>query len=131
LRGLYEGFAQRVRLAHIGDRERPARPVQRIRAALLVLGAPEIGKHILEAPAGVPELSPAVEILHLAADVEQTINRTRSAQDFPARLDKFAIVEIGFRFRGIEPIDLGVVEQLAVAERNVNPDVAVASASLQ
>ena len=131
LRGVDEGFAQRVRLAHIGNRERAARAVQFIRAALLVLGAPEVGQHILEAPAGIAELPPVVVILGLTANIEQAIDRTGAAQHFAARLDDLAVVEIGFRFGGVEPIDLGVAEQLAVTERNVNPDIAVVSAGLQ
>ena len=100
-------------------------------AALLILGAPEIGQHIVETPANIAELPPMIEVLRLAADIEQTIDRTRSAQHFAARLDDLAVVEIGLRLRTIEPVDLGVVEQLAVTERNVNPDVAVVSAGLQ
>jgi hypothetical protein len=41
------------------------------------------------------------------------------------------IVTSGLRLRGIEPVDLGIGEQLAVAERDVNPDVAVMSTRLQ
>ncbi len=98
LRSLDERFAQRVRLAHIGDRERSARSMQLIRAAFLVLGAPEIGQHILEAPAGIAELPPMVEILSLATDIEQAVDGTRSAQHFAARLDDLAVVEIGLGF---------------------------------
>src|SRR5438876_441678 len=43
LRGRDESLAQRMRFAHIGNRERPAHPMQRILAALLVLGAAKIG----------------------------------------------------------------------------------------
>ena len=126
-----ERFAQRMRLAHIGDGERSAGAVQRIGAALLILGAPEIRQHILEAPAGIAELPPVIEILRLTADIEQAIDGTRSAQHFAARLNQRAVIHVRLGLRRIEPIDPGVVEQLAVAERNVNPDVAVASAGLQ
>src|SRR5262249_57160040 len=110
--------------------ERPAHPMQRILAARLVLGAAKIGQHILEAPAGIAELPPMIEAGRLAADVEQAIDRARSAQHFPPRLDDLPIVELGLRLRGIEPIDLTIGEQLAVAERNVNPDMAVMAARL-
>src|SRR5262245_31097703 len=75
LRGRDESLAQRMRFAHIGDRERPADPVQRILAARLVLGTAEVRQHILEAPAGIAELAPMIEVLRLAADVEQAIDR--------------------------------------------------------
>src|SRR5262249_34384904 len=131
LRGRDESLAQRMRFAHIGDRERPAHPMQRILAARLVLGAAEVGQHILEAPAGIAELSPMIEVRRLAADVEQAIDRARSAQHFSPRLDDLPVVELCLRLRAIEPIDLAIGEQLAVAERDVNPDVAIMPARLQ
>src|SRR6185437_15749378 len=83
---LDESFAQRMRFAHIGDRERAAGAVQRICAALLILCAPEVGQHVPEAPAGITELTPVVVILRLAADIEQAVDRTGTAQHFAARL---------------------------------------------
>ena len=131
LRGLDEGLAQRVRLAHIGDSERPAAAVHGVGATLLVLGAPEKGQHVFEAPAFVAELAPVVVVLVLAAHIEQAVDRARSAQHLAARLDDLAVVELGLRLRLVEPVDLGIVEQLAVAERNVDPNVAVAAAGFQ
>ncbi len=131
LRSLDEGLAQRVRLADIGDRERTAGAVQRIGAALLVLGPPEVGQHVLETPAGIAELAPVVVVGGLAADIEKPVDRARSAQHLAARLDDAPVVELGLRLRGVEPVDFGVVEQLAVAERDVDPDVAVGAARLQ
>src|SRR5262245_59952689 len=120
-----------MRFAHIGNRERPAHPMQRILAARLVLGAAKIGQHILEAPAGIAELPPMIEVRRLAADVEQAIDRARPAQHFPPWLDDLPVVELRLRLRAIEPIDLTIGEQLAVAERDVNPDVPVVAARLQ
>src|SRR5262249_22885035 len=131
LRGRYESLAQRMRFAHVGNRQRPAHPMQRILAARLVLGATKVGQHILEAPAGIAELAPMIEVRRLAADVEQAIDRARPAQHFPPRLDDLPVVELRLRLRGIEPIDLRIGEQLAVAERDMNPDVAVVAARLQ
>src|SRR5262249_5174576 len=85
----------------------------------------------LEAPAGIAELPPMIEVRRLAADVEQAIDRARAAQHLPPRLDDLPVVELGLRLRSVEPIDLTVGEQLAVAERNVNPDMAVMAARLQ
>src|SRR5262249_27971093 len=72
-----------------------------------------------------------IEVGRLAADVEQAIDRARPAQHFPPRLDDLPVVEFGLRLRRVEPIDLTIGEQLAVAERDVNPDVAVMAARFQ
>ena len=56
----------------IGDIEGSPGPVMLIGAAFLVLGLPEIGQHILVGPAGIAELPPQIEILPLAADVDNT-----------------------------------------------------------
>src|SRR5262252_4566125 len=131
LRGRYESLAQRMRFAHVGNRERPTHPMQRILAARLVLAAAKIREHIIEAPAGIAELAPMIEVRRLAADVEQAIDRARPAQHLPPRLDDLSVVELCLRLRGIEPIDLAIGEQFAVAERDVNPDMAVMAARLQ
>ena len=65
----------------------PPTAVQRVLAALLVLGAAEVGQHVVEAPAGIAELAPVIEILGLAAQIEQAVDRARSAQHLAARLD--------------------------------------------
>src|SRR5262245_66089939 len=72
-----------------------------------------------------------IELRRLAADVEQAIDRARPAQHFPPRLDDLSVVELCLRLRGIEPIDLTIGEQLAVAERDVNPDMAVVGGRVQ
>src|SRR5262245_18375573 len=131
LRGRYERLAQRMRFAHVGNRERPTHPMQSILAARLVLGAAKIRENILEAPAGIAELAPMIEVRRLAADVEQAIDRARPAQHFPPRLDDLPVVELCLRLRGIEPIDLTIGEPLAVVEWDMNPDVAVVAARLQ
>ena len=105
--------------------------MQRVCAALLMLGAPEIGQHVGKAPAGIAELAPMIEVRVLSADIKEPVDRARAAQHLAARLNDLAVVELGLRLRGIEPIERLAREQLAVAERNVNPDVAVASAGFQ
>src|SRR5215475_6977469 len=120
-----------MRFADIGDGERPAYPVQHVLAALLVLGATEIGQNILKAPAGIAELPPMIKVRGLAADVEQSIDRARPSQHFPSRLNDPPIVEFYLRLRRVEPVDLAIGEQLAVTERDVDPDIAVVSARFQ
>ena len=121
-----EGVAQLVRLGRVGHAERTADAVERALAARLMLGAPEIRQHVVEAPAGVAELAPMVEILRLAADIEQAVDRGRAAEHLAARLEDHAAVQLRLRFRLVEPIDPRVLEQAPVAERDVDPEMPVA-----
>ena len=72
-----------------------------------------------------------VVILVLAADIEQAVDRTRSAQHFAARLDDPPVVQLGFRLGLVQPVDLGIVEQFAVAEWNMNPDMPIVAAGFE
>src|SRR5262249_27921 len=105
--------------------------VQGVLAAPLVLGATKIGQHILKTPAGIAELAPMIEIRRLAANIEKPVDGARAAQNFPARLDDAPVVDLGFRLPAIEPVHLGIGEQVAVTERDVNPDVAVVTAGFE
>src|SRR6516225_4400970 len=131
MRRFDESLAQRMWLADVGDGKRPADAVKVVGAALLILGAPEIRQHVGKAPAGIAELPPVIVVLVLAADVEQVVDRTRSAQHFAARLNDLPIVQFGFGLGFVQPVDLGIVEQFAVAKRNVNPDMAVMAAGFE
>src|SRR6266566_1580538 len=131
LRGLDEGFAERMRLADIGNRKWSADTVEVVAAATLIFGAPEIGQHVGKAPAGIAELPPMIVILVLAADIEQTVDRTRSAQHLAARLDDLAVIELRLWLGFAQPIDFGIVEQLAIAERDMNPDMPVMAAGFK
>ena len=81
-------------VAHVGHAERPAGAVEVVGAALVVLGLAEVGQHIIVAPAGVAELAPMVEVLGLAADVDQSVDRARSAERFAARRDDVAAMAL-------------------------------------
>ena len=72
-----------------------------------------------------------IVILVLPAYIEQAVYRARSTQHLASRLDDLPVVELGFRFGFVEPVDLWVVEQFGEAERHVNPEMAVMSAGLQ
>ena len=83
----------------------PAVCVQFVGPALLILGAPEIGQHILERPAGIAELPPVIKILVLTADIKEAVDRARSAQHLlPRGWMPLRLFNSGSRFRGIEPI---------------------------
>src|SRR5437016_283994 len=110
-----ERVAQLVRLALVRHRLGPADTVELARAARLVLGAEKVGQHVVVTPADVAELAPAVEVLALAADIDQAVDRAGAAEHASARLEDAPALELGLRLGGVAPVDLGVVEQLAVA----------------
>src|SRR5579883_3184249 len=105
--------------------------MERIGAALLILGSLEIGQHVLEAPAEIAELAPVIEILLLPADIDEAVDRARPDQHPAARLDDAAIVELGLGLRLVEPVELAVAEQFAIAERDMNPGIVILAARLE
>ena len=124
-RGLHEGFRQRILVPPVRHRERPAGAVKLVLAALLVLRLPEIRQHVVKTPADIAALAPAVVVLVLAAHIEQAVDRARSAQHFSARLEHLPAAEARLRLGLVHPVDRLLLEQLAVAERHMDPDVAV------
>ena len=130
-RRLDEGRRQRIGVQHVGHRQRAAGAVIIIGAALLVFGLLEIGQHVVKAPAGVAVLAPAIVILVLAANIEQAVDRTRSAQHLAARLKHLASVQPRLGLGLVHPVDGLFLEQLAVAERHVDPEIAVLRAGFQ
>src|ERR1700722_8461658 len=120
-----------MRLADVRDRQWAADTMQIVGAALLILGALEVGQYVLKRPAGVTELPPVIVVLMLAADVEQAVDRARSAHHLAAWLDDLPVIQFRFRFGLIEPIHSRVVEELGEAERHMNPEMAVMAASFQ
>ena len=131
LRRLDEGRGERMLVAHVRHAERPAGAVVLVGAALVVLGLAEVRQHVLVAPAGVAELAPVVEVLGLAADVDQAVDRARSAEHLAARRDDVAAVALRLRLGLVAPVVALVGEQLAVAERDVQPRMPVARPGLQ
>ena len=52
-----------------------------VRAAFVVFCLSKIGQYFIEAPAGIAELSPDVEVLGLSADIDQSVDRTGSTEN--------------------------------------------------
>src|SRR3954471_16077816 len=125
-----ESFGDR-QVPEVGDAERPALAVKLIRAAALMLGLAEIRKHVRMAPADVAELAPAVVVLRLPAHIHQPVDRRRAAHHLAARRDDLAAVTLRLGLGFVEPVDLRVGEILAVAERHVDPDIAILAARLE
>src|SRR5216684_8694736 len=129
-RALDEGLADRVPIGNIGDAERPIGPVERVGTPCLVLGTLEIGQHVLERPPGVAELTPMIEILGLAADIDHTVDRGGAAEHLAARPENAAIAGAGVGLGLVAPVDGRIGEGLAKAEGDMDPAVAVLAPSL-
>ena len=84
-----KGSGQPARLAYLGHvlMENRHAAVDLPRLALPVLGLFEIRQHILPRPAAIAELRSMVEILGLAADINQPVDRTGAAQHPAARIE--------------------------------------------
>jgi hypothetical protein len=124
-RSLDEGRRKRIGMSEVGNRQRPADAVKIIRAAPLIFGFLEIRQDVVEAPALIALLAPAIVILVLATDIKQAVDRTRSAEHLAARLEYSPAVQLRLRLGLVHPVDALLLEQLAIAERNVNPEIGV------
>jgi hypothetical protein len=118
-------------VARVRDPERPAHAVQMIGTALVVLRLAEIRENVVITPPDIAELSPEVEVLGLAADVDQAVDRARSAQDLASRSDDLAAVTSRLRLGRVAPVEASVGEQLAKAERDMQPRMPVRGSGLQ
>ena len=79
---LHEG----ARRSRIGDVERAALSVKGVGESLVVLGSPEIRKHIVVRPSCVAERRPFVVVAAVAADVDHRVDRAAAAERLAARL---------------------------------------------
>ena len=101
-----------------------------IGAALVVFRLAKIRQDVVEAPAGIAKLPPMVEVIRLAADIDQSIDRTGSTKNPATRGDDPAVVAFRLRLSLVTPIESTIVEQPAKAERNVKLRVPVIGARL-
>src|SRR5207302_2369052 len=132
--GLDRGLDHRVaqRAAHrVRDVERPAGPVMLVGAPFLVLGLLEERQHAVPIPAFAAALPPIVVIGWRAAHIDHAVDRTGAAQNLAARLVQGAAVELRLGLGLEHPIEPRVRVGLRVAERDVDPGIAVGSAGLQ
>src|SRR6202030_867902 len=99
--------------------EVPAFAMNISRFSLPVLSLLEVWQDIVPAPAAIAELPPMVEILGLAADVDEAVDRRRAAEHPAARVGDrpSGRARIGFRLE--VPGEGRVVEQLHEADRDV------------
>src|SRR3982075_4710723 len=112
-------------MSEIGNRQRTANTVEIVGAALLVFRFLEIRQDVVITPAAVAMLAPAIVILVLAAHVKQAVDRARSAQNLAARLKDGAPVQSRLRFGLVHPVDAFGLEQHAVSERHMDPEIGI------
>ncbi len=130
-RGVDERIAQRMVVAGIGHRQRAIGAVPVVIAARLMLGAFEVGQYVGGGPAGIAQLTPVVEVFVLAADVDHAVDRRRATEDAAARPVDRAVVGPGIGLGLEHPVHPLVGERLAVAERNVDPEIGVLATRFQ
>src|SRR3546814_8044720 len=85
LRCFDEHVAELEARARVRDAEWPVTAVDLVLAALIAFRPLEVGKHVLVGPAGIAQLAPMVEVLALAADIDQPVDGTRPAEPAAAR----------------------------------------------
>src|SRR5262252_524867 len=100
-------------------------------STLLVFRLAEVWQDARVVPALTTALAPAVVVGRGAAHVDQAIEGTRTAQHLAARLVGGAIVETSDRFALKLPVVAGVSVELVIAERDVDPGIAIAPSGLQ
>src|SRR5262249_11891754 len=108
-------------MLEVRDGERPARGVEGVVAARLILRALEVGQDVLIGPALIAELAPMVVILGLAANVDEAVDAARAAEHLAARPEDLAVLELGLGLGLVAPVDALVGDRLAVADRDVDP----------
>ena len=85
LGGIDERPRERVHRAAVRDGKRPAGAVPVVGAAFVVLGALEVGQHLVVAPPGPDQVAPLVVVRAIAADVDHGVDRGAAAKDLAAR----------------------------------------------
>jgi hypothetical protein len=111
------------------DEQRPASAAIRVGAGLVVLDRAVGGQDVVPAPAG-GGAAPVVVVGAVAADPDHGIDAGGSAQDAAAGDVVALAVQAGVGFGLIHPVDGGVVEELAVAERHLDEEAPVGAAGL-
>ena len=106
-------------VAQIRNRKRPAGAVKFICTTFIIFGLAEVRENVIETPTGIAKLAPVVEILRLSTDVDQSIDRTGSTEDFAAGRDDLPIVALGLRLGCVTPIEFVIGEKLAEAQWNM------------
>src|SRR5262245_48555393 len=125
------GHRERMPVAKVGNRKQPAGAMEFVGAAFVILRLAEIRQNVVKTPAGIAKLPPMVEVLRLAADINQAVDRTGPAENFAARRDDIAVVAFRLRLGLVAPIVTAIDEKPAEAERDMKPRMPIVGARLQ
>src|SRR5262245_1381664 len=128
--GFDEGAGVSRGVLDVGDGHGAALTAVGVGAGDVVLHALEVGQHVLVAPAAGAEGLPGVVVAGRAAQEDKAVDRTRAAQHPAARPAEPPTVETGLGLGLIAPVDARIGYQLAEAQGNVDPRIAVALARL-
>ena len=128
--GLDRRPAQRRDVGHPRGEQRAALAAPFIGLALPILGLLEIGQDVVPRPAAIAELRPMVEILGLAAHIDEPVDRARSAEDLATRIEDRAPGGAGIGLGVIAPGQGRMVEQFHKAGRDMDIGAPVAPAGL-
>src|ERR1700709_103971 len=120
-----------MRRGRIRDAKRTTNAMIFVGATLLIFRLFEVGQNIVIRPTRIAQLAPEIEVLLLAPQVDQPIDRTGTAKHFAARLENAAVIEFRLRLRLIHPVDALVLEQLSITDGNMNPDIVVLPARFE
>ncbi len=130
--GVNKRRRQHVVMAQIGHAEWTADPVQCAGATTVVFAAQEPRQHLLPRPAQVTAgFGPTVVVGRHPTDVAHGVDRTGTAQGLAARPPQPALVERGFRFGAVVPVDPAIVGQSGDAGGHVQQRIPIACASFQ
>ena len=132
VRGRDDRAADLRRLGKLGNHQRPIGPPRVVTGGLTTpaLRLIEIRAHVLVGPAAIAELRPVIVIVGLAANIEQAVDRARSAEALAAREEDRAPARLRLRLGSIAPGYFRVVEKAQEAGRNVDQRMGVTSAGL-
>ena len=109
----------------IGDAQRAfGAAISCITITLIGFDPLEEGQHIRVAPAAIAHLRPGIEILRLPAHESQAIDSAGPTQDAPARHRQAPSIGGGFRFGGVEPIHIRIIDHARIANGNARPAIA-------
>ena len=107
-----------------------ARAVERRLSAVVVLGLHEIGQHVIPPPPDIAQLPPVVVVAGLSAHVDHAVHRRASPEQLSERIGQRSAVQAGLGGGLHPPVGARVPDAVEVADRDVDPVIAVVPAGL-
>ena len=129
--GRQPGLAVGMVVAQVRHAQLAGAAVVGVLAAGIAFRLLEQGQQFAVAPAGGAGRGPVVEVGPLAADVDEAVDRARSAQHAPARPHDAAVAGLGLRLDLELPGEASVVDRPEVAHRQPQPEVPLGTARLE